>query len=411
MDTSVICLIFIEAFFALWLLKNEYLMDSVHRVVAIYGLLILAFVLRSMCLDYQTLDYQNFLSQWVEYYRVNGGVKAFAAPLGNYNIPYMYLLCFFSYLPINDLYLIKLLSVLFDVLLAYGVMMIVDRFTESQNIKLASFFTVLLLPTVFLNGALWAQCDSIYAALAILGLWLALEKKPVLSVLCFTLSFGFKLQAVFILPIVAVLLLTKKYKLWHVALFPAFYIALVIPAVIMGKPFVETLTLYASQTGSIGSGLNYNSPSVYALVRNVANEAAAANTGIIAAFVFMFIVLAICFIKRKNLSDKAIIVTAALLCLGIPYLLPHMHDRYFFLADVMTVVLAFIYFPWAIALAALTQFASILGYHAYLTMRWLLTMNYGAIALIAVLAGISVLFVKELFFTKPEPKVSPAKKK
>ena len=188
----------------------------------------------------------------------------------------MYLLCFFSYLPINDLYLIKLLSVLFDVLLAYGVMMIVDRFTESQNIKLASFFTVLLLPTVFLNGALWAQCDSIYAALAILGLWLALEKKPVLSVLCFTLSVGFKLQAVFILPIVAVLLLTKKYKLWHMALFPAFYIALVIPAVIMGKPFIETLTLYLSQTGSIGSGLNYNSPSVYALLRTVQNEAGAA---------------------------------------------------------------------------------------------------------------------------------------
>jgi hypothetical protein len=40
-------------------------------------------------------------------------------------------------------------------------------------------------------------------------------------------------------------------------------------------------------------------------------------------------------------------------------------------------------------------------------MRWLLTMNYGAIALIAVLLGICVLFVKELFLTKPEP----AKKK
>ena len=341
MDTSVICLIFIEAFFALWLVKNEYLMDSVHRVVATYALLIAAFALRAACLDYQTLDYQNFLSHWVEYYRVNGGVKAFAAPLGNYNIPYMYLLCFFSYLPINDLYLIKLLSVLFDILLAYGVMMIVDRFTDSQNIKLASFFTVLLLPTVFLNGALWAQCDSIYAALAILGMWLALEKKPILSVLCFTLSFGFKLQAVFMLPIMAVLLFTKKYKAWHIALFPAFYIALVIPAVIMGKPFVETLTLYASQTGSIGSGLNYNSPSVYALFRTVANEVSAANIGIIAAFVFMLIVLALCFIKRRSMSDKAIIVAAAALCLGIPFLLPHMHDRYFFAADIFSVVLAF----------------------------------------------------------------------
>ena len=204
MDTFVLSIIFIEAFLALWLLKNSGVIDSVNRVVATYGLIILAFYLRTLCFDYQTLDYQDFLSKWVEYYRVNGGVKAFSAPLGNYNIPYMYFLCLFSYLPVNDLYLIKLLSIFFDVLLAYSVMMLVGLVRDDNNLKLASFFTVLLLPTVFLNGSLWAQCDSIYAALALLGLWLALDDRPILSVLCFTLSFGFKLQAVFILPIMAV---------------------------------------------------------------------------------------------------------------------------------------------------------------------------------------------------------------
>ena len=403
MDTTVICILFIEAFFALWLIKNQNIMDCVNRVAVTYGLLITVFVLRSLCLDYETLDYQNFLCHWVEYYRVNGGVKAFSAPLGNYNIPYMYFLCFFSYLPIKDLYLIKLLSIAFDIVLAYAVMKLVERINDNPNIMLASFFTVLLLPTVFLNGSLWGQCDSIYAALALMGLWLALDKKPILSVLCFTLSFGFKLQAVFILPIMAVLLFTRKYKLWHLALFPAFYIVLVIPAVIMGKPFLETLTLYASQTGSIGSGLNYNSPSVYALFNNVQNPDAAATLGIVAAFAFMFTVLAVCFVKRKALGDRQLILAAALLSLGIPFLLPHMHDRYFFLADVLTVVLAFVYFPWGISLAALTQFASILGYHAYLRMRWLLTMNYGAMALILVLLGLISLFGLELFRPDPKP--------
>ena len=47
MDTMVLCIIFIEAFLALYLVKNEYLMDSVHRVMATYGLLVAAFVLRS----------------------------------------------------------------------------------------------------------------------------------------------------------------------------------------------------------------------------------------------------------------------------------------------------------------------------------------------------------------------------
>lgn len=402
MDTSIICILFIEAFFALWLIKNEYIMDTVQRIIATYGLLIAAFAFRSLCMDYQTLDYQNFLSQWVEYYRINGGVKAFAAPLGNYNIPYMYFLCFFSYLPMNDLHLIKALSIAFDIGLAYGVMKLVERINDNPNIMLASFFSVLLLPTVVLNGALWAQCDSIYTALAVLGLWLALDNKPIRSVLCFTLSFGFKLQAVFILPVMAVLFFAKKYKLWHFALFPAFYVVLVLPAVFMGKPFLETLTLYASQTGSIGSGLNYNSPSVFALLRHVQNESGAATLGIIAAFVFMFTVLALCFVKRKNLGDKQIIIAAALLSLGIPFLLPHMHDRYFFLADVMSLTLAFMYFPLGISLAALTQFASLLGYHAYLKMRWLLTMNYGAMALILVLLGTIALFVCELFRPQSE---------
>ena len=93
----------------------------------------------------------------------------------------------------------------------------------------------------------------------------------------------------------AVLWLKGKYKLWHFLLFPVFYVLLVLPAVALGKPFLETLTLYASQTGSIGDGLNYNSPSVYAFFQydpSVTDLAAASRVGIIAAFVFMCVILA-----------------------------------------------------------------------------------------------------------------------
>ena len=71
----------------------------------------------------------------------------------------------------------------------------------------------------------------------------------------FTLSVGCKLQAGFLLLVMAVLWLKGKYKLWHFLLVPVFYVLLVLPAVALGKPFLETLTLYASQTGSIGDGL------------------------------------------------------------------------------------------------------------------------------------------------------------
>ncbi len=116
------------------------------------------------------------------------------------------------------------------------------------------------LPTVFLNGALWAQCDSSYAAFAVLGIYLALSGRPELSMVCAALSFGFKLQAVFILPVYAVLWMYGKFNWKHFIIFPAAYIVLVLPAVLLGRPFIETVTLYFGQTGSIGSGLNYNSP-------------------------------------------------------------------------------------------------------------------------------------------------------
>ena len=96
-----------------------------------------------------------------------------------YNIPYLYFLCLFSYLPIRDLYLIKLLSILFDVLLAWAAMKLVGRATQNPLMRAGCFLAVLFWPTVFLNGALWAQCDSIYVAFALLGIWLALEDKPI----------------------------------------------------------------------------------------------------------------------------------------------------------------------------------------------------------------------------------------
>lgn len=394
-DISVILLLLAIALLSLLLLRRAGLMDSFPRSVTCVLLTILAFVIRWAVLDYETLDYQNFLTHWVSFFRENGGFRALAKPVGNYNIPYLYFLALFSYLDIKDLYLIKLLSIFFDVILAWASMLMVSRFTGSKNRLTGVFFAVLFLPTVFLNGSLWSQCDSIYVALAILSLYLALEDRPVLSILCITLSFGFKLQAVFIMPVFAVLWFAGKIKFRHFFIFPVTYAVLVLPAVIAGRPFMDCISLYFNQTGSIGSGLNYNSPSIFGILYNVQNPELASKVAIAAAAVLMLAVLAVCFVYRRRLGDKAILGAAFLLCLGIPFLLPHMHDRYFFLTDIVSLIVAFSCL-WYSPAAILAQFASLLGYHAYLKMRYLLTMNYGASALIVVLAFALVFFISGL---------------
>ena len=384
MDIRAVIILCLEALFALWLLFRAGRLKSGKAVAAALVLTALAFYIRFLCLDYVTLDYKDFLSQWVRFYREHGGFKAFYYPLGNYNIPYMYFLCLFSYFDISDLYLIKLLSIFFDVILAYASMQLLSKVKTSNVLCLACFFTVLFLPTVILNGSLWAQCDSIYVALAVLAVYYALYDRPVLSVLMFTLSFGFKLQAVFIMPIMAVLWFKGKYKLRHFLLFPVFYVILVLPAVLLGKPLIDTIMLYFSQTGSIGSGMNYNSPSVFAIIRNLKDEVFASRLAVAVAFVWMFSLLFYCYVNRNRIDDHAVIIVAVLFAVGIPFLLPHMHDRYFFAADILSVVLAYSCGKCFIV-APLTQFASLLGYHAYLKMRYLLYMDHGARALIAVL--------------------------
>ncbi len=395
MDILLTVLFCLEAVFAYWLLYRSGVLEKSFPIYLSAALLALAFSLRAFCLNYETLDYQNFLKQWVEFFRQNGGFAALSQSVGNYNIPYLYFLALFSYIPSKDLYLIKLLSIFFDVLLAWASMGILEKLGGSPRQRLGIFFTVLFLPTVVLNGALWGQCDSIYVALALMSIYWVLDDRPVLSMLAMTLSFGFKLQAVFIMPVLAVLWMQGKLKLRHFFVFPIAYVILVLPAVLLGRPFLDTITLYFNQTGSIGSGLNYNSPSIFGIFWNVQNEPLASKLAIVSAFVFMLLALLVCYVNRKRLSSRAMLAAAVLLAVGIPFLLPHMHDRYFFAGDILTVALAFAGWKYC-AVAPLCQFASLLGYHAYLKMRYLLPMSYGSWALILVLLLTGALFFREL---------------
>ena len=385
MDIRVILMLAAVGAFALILLYKEGLLKKPAPIVAVVVLTALALVLRALVFGYETLDYQNFLTRWVDFFRQRGGWRALSEPVGNYNIPYLYFMALFSYSSVKDLYLIKLLSTVFDVLLAYSAMRLVSRWQKSVWLRLGCFFTGLPGPTVVLNRAVWVRCDSIYVALALLGIDLALDDRPVLAMTCMALSFGFKLQAVFILPVCAVLWMQGKFRWYHFLVFPAVYVLLVLPAVIIGRPFMDTVLLYFGQTGSIGTGLNYNSPSVFALIRGVADTDAASKAGIVGAFAYMLAVLGVCFIGHRRLNDQAVFAAAVLLAVGIPFLLPHMHDRYFYAADILTLALAFA-FPVYSPAALLTEFASLLGYHAYLKMRYLLPMRYGAAALLVVLA-------------------------
>ncbi len=365
---------------------------------------VLAMILRYLCMDFVSADYTLFLSQWVDFFRRLGGFAALGRPVGNYNIPYLYFLAAFSYLDMSDLYLIKLLSILFDVFLAYAAMRLLRHFTDSTAKLLGVYFTVLLLPTVILNGALWGQCDSIYTAFAVLSVALALEDRPVPAMISIAVSFAFKLQAVFVMPVFFLLVCSKRIRWAHLLIFPLTYLILILPAVLLGRPLADTVLLYVNQGSTVGSGANYNSSSIFAFFRDA--SPALMRAGIIAAFGLVFLVYLLVLLRRRA-GDPAVILTATMIfALGIPFLLPHMHDRYFFPADVISVVYAFAV-PWRFAMPCLVSFGSLLGYHAFLRMRYLLPMRYGAMGFAVVLVVLLVDLCVRIFSSEtPRPVLS-----
>ena len=65
MDILVTILFCLEAVFAYWLLYRSRVLNRSFSIYLSAVLLALAFSLRAFCLNYETLDYQDFLRLWV----------------------------------------------------------------------------------------------------------------------------------------------------------------------------------------------------------------------------------------------------------------------------------------------------------------------------------------------------------
>lgn len=350
-------------------------LDLALRALPFLGL---ALLLRAACLDHVTDDYVTFLSDWAAFFRENGGWAAVALPKGNYNAPYLYFLAAISYLPVYDLYAIKLFSVLFDVLLAWGgyrlIAALPGREGGAAARAAAGFCLLLLLPTVVLNGSYWAQCDALYGALVLHALACALGKRPAGSVVLLAVAFSFKLQTIFLLPLWGAFWLCRRVAFRHLWLFPLTYLATAVPALLLGKPLGDILGVYVQQAGQYTNKLAFNAPTIYALLPGSVEFPPEtmdllAKLGILAAFLLCLLVLFLLVLHREALTGSVWMAAALVLAVGVPYLLPYMHERYFFLADVIAAVWACTQlrrFP----LAALVEVGSLASYAVYLRLKY-----------------------------------------
>lgn len=354
-----------------------------------------ALLIRVLLLNYASGDYNSFLTHWYTYFRENGGFQAMAHSVGDYNVPYLYFMAAISYLNVPDLYLIKLFSVLFDVLLAWGgfrLTRVLRGGREGDGVPLTAFALLLFLPTVMLNGAYWGQCDAIYGALAVHALAQVLAGKNKSSLVLLAVAFSFKLQTIFLIPLWGVLWLARKVKLWELLIFPVTYVVTIIPALLLGKPLRDILGVYFNQMGEYSYRLTLNAPSVFQFVpyEMEVNAGLLAKLGILAAFglVLALLILGLCL--RKRMSVPVAMAMAAVLAIGVPFFLPYMHERYFFLADVICLC-------WACAnvrripAAVLAAGSSLASYIVYLRLKYNCVVRLGGVLFVMGLESLAML--------------------
>lgn len=297
-------------------------------------------------------DLPVYLYPWVEHIRSSGVVGVFAQPFGNYTPASLYLLAAFAALPISALLAIKAVALVSVAVLTLSTIRLAR--TIGCDDKAALF--VLALPTVILNAAL-GQVDGLWVACCLMALAAAIDRRALAMATWAALAFALKAQAAFLAPLVLAIVIRER-RWAMLAVPPVVYLITVAPAWAAGWPLGDLLTVYLRQGTAWFIG---NAPNLWALP--AALESAALfpvgyALGALAAAAIVFVY------SRRDLDAEGLMIAALLGALLIPFLLPKMHERYFFLADVLSLLLAYRWHRllWLCVLIQLGSVGSLIAY-------------------------------------------------
>ena len=298
--------------------------------------------IRILFFDHVTSDYSYYLTGWMNAMDKVGRFKRFGLDLGDYTCPYMYVLAIITLLPVNRLYAIKAVSCFFDFFLAYFSFETVLTLTRSKNKAAWVYAAVFLCPTVIMNSAVWGQCDVIYSSFIIGALSLILKDKPFKSCILYGFAFALKLQSIFLAPLFICLWLKKKIKILQLFIIPIIYCLGCVPAVIVGRNVVDVLTVYFKQSAEYPH-LSFNAPSFLAFAQDFGISSTRLSILLAVGFTGMFVLLILVsvFKAKFTINNLQWLELACVFAVVIPFLLPKMHERYFYISDIICIIYAF----------------------------------------------------------------------
>ena len=320
--------------------------DSHISVIIVVGCTFAGMLVRYSSRGFVSGDLDSFLLPWFDVISEHGLYEQ----VGDYNFLYQFLIWMMTKAHIQPLYSYKMLSIFFDFLLAViGARIVYNTVRENTRVgnveKWAlAYCAIWLSPIVFLNSSSWGQCDSIYATFLLLSILLLYKKKHTLAFLMLGISFAFKLQAIFILPLfLYVYYVKREFSIFQfLYIFVAFF-GLSLPLLLWGRNPMETVGVYVGQTGTYPAMFK-NYPSFWCFL--CADKAMEAYPYMkypaitIAAFVLLLLMI---FFQRKFATAKreSLIMLGFLFVFTCVLFLPAMHERYGYVYEILAILLVF----------------------------------------------------------------------
>ena len=346
-------------------------------------------------------DYKMFFEPWVATLReAGGGFQGLSAEFEyvDYTTPYLLILSFISICPFfNTLILMKMVSIFFDFVAAIAVGFIVYEMTDKKQSGYMAYAVMLFVPTIVANGAMWAQCDIIFTSFVMLSLLFMLKDKPRASLIFYGIAFAFKLQTLFIAPLYVLLWVKKKMKIQHFLWLPIMYFIGIIPSWIAGKNLWELLTVYLFQANGEMDiyKLSHKFPNVYQIIGTDSFLREYADAGIY--FTLTVLMVLMYYIARKNFTfTKDLIIRMGMFfVMVVVFFLPHMHERYGILADVLSVIVAFSN-PRKFYVPLIAIGCSFAGYTMYLAQQTVIPLSVYAILYAGLMIDLGIGIYKEI---------------
>jgi Gpi18-like mannosyltransferase len=328
----------------------------------LFAILTLALFERAVCWNQRPPDMPIFLEPWFAHIVHYGPVQAFAHPFSNYEPAYLYLLAIGSLAHgfLAPMTIIKILSVAGTLFLTIAL----ADLLKAAGIDRRGALLVLILPSVTVNDALLAQCDALWAGSGIFALAAMIRGRTLRAMVWCGVAIAFKAQAAFMAPVIVGAMIGRRAPLWQWAVPALVFLATLVPPWLLGWPAMKLLTVYLHQASIDQLAGRLANPWMLGTMFDEDVARQWFGLGYIAAGAASLTVAALA--ARNARDPRILILLGALAGTALPFLLPKMLERYYFLGDVMTLALA-LTMRHRLASIAVTavQLASILTHLTY----------------------------------------------